>query len=211
MQSAGADCAKLVIISVRERLFQKGQKFFRLSCHPWKCGDGFSVTIQPGKETYPGVHYVPKGGPWDLSAFGHVEAQFANLGQKPIMLNLRIDGQTAEGEWASNTESVTIPPGEAKPAKVFFGYTYGGKPGAKLKTSAITKIVVFVNKSSEEQKFRINAIDAGGEAGEKPPVKPENVRVKPENGVIYGGAVTLDPAQIEARCRDLVYEGAAVY
>jgi len=161
--------------------------------------DGFSVTIQPGKETYPGVHYVPKDGPWDLSAFGHVQAQFANLGQKPIMLNLRVDGQTAEGEWASNTESVTIPPGEAKPAKVFFGYTYGGKPGAKLKTDAISKVVIFVNKSSEEQKFRINAIDAGGEAGEKPPVKPENVRVKPENGVIFGGAVTLDPTQIEAK------------
>lgn len=161
--------------------------------------DGLSVTIQPGKETYPGIHYKPADGSWDLSSFGHVQAQAVNLGKKPVTLNLRIDGQTASGEWASNTEIVTIPPGEAAPVKVYFGHTFGGKPGPKLKTDAITKIVIFAGKSAEEQKFRINAIDAGGEAGEKPPVKPENVRVKPEHGVIFGQNVALEPEQIEAK------------
>ena len=36
---------------------------------------GLVITIQPGKADYPGINLKPEGKAWDLSAFGHVEAQ----------------------------------------------------------------------------------------------------------------------------------------
>ncbi len=158
---------------------------------------GLMVKVQSGQESYPGVHIKPKGGPWNLAAYGHVQARMVNTGSKAISVSLRVDGQTAEGEWASNTESTTIQPGGTGLAKVYFGYTYGQKPGAKLKTAAIAKVVLFVNKSDVEQSFRLEALEAGGPAGEQPPVKPENVRIKPENGLIFGAGVPLRAEQIE--------------
>src|SRR5438309_8645873 len=41
---------------------------------------GIAVTIQPGKEGYPGLKLKPEAAPWDLSAFGHVEARVVNTG-----------------------------------------------------------------------------------------------------------------------------------
>lgn len=158
---------------------------------------GLMVKVQSGQESYPGVHIKPKGGPWDLSAYGHVQARLVNTGIKPILVSLRVDGQTAEGEWGSNTETTSIQPGGTGLAKVYFGFTYGQKPGAKLKTSAIVKVVLFVNKSDVEQSFRLEALEAGGPAGEQPPVKPENVRIKPENGRIFGSGAVLRAEQIE--------------
>ena len=114
---------------------------------------GLMVKVQSGQESYPGVHIKPTVGPWNLAAYGHVQARMVNTGTKPISVSLRVDGQTAEGEWASNTESTTIQPGGTGVAKVYFGYTYGQKPGAKLKTKAIAKVVLFVNKSDVVQSF----------------------------------------------------------
>lgn len=158
---------------------------------------GLLVRVQSGQESYPGVHIKPTRGPWDLSAYGHVQARLVNTGAKPILVSLRVDGQTAEGEWGSNTETTSIQPGGTGVAKVYFGFTYGQKPGAKLKTSAIAKVVLFVNKADVEQSFRLEMLEAGGPAGEQPPVKPENVRIKPVQGQVYGPAVPLRPEQVE--------------
>ena len=159
---------------------------------------GIDVAIASGKEMYPGIHFTPPAGPWDLSAFGHIEAKFTNTGTKKILVNLRVDAKTTGGEWGSNTETAEIKPGESGTAKVFFGYAYGRKPSAKLNTSEITKLVIFNNKSDAEQFYRIESIVAGGPAGEKPPVNPNDVRTKPVNGALLGNGTTLDPLQVEA-------------
>ncbi len=166
-------------------------------------GTGALMTIAVGNEQYPGVHFKPEDA-WDLSAYGWVEGTFTNLGAKPASCALRIDGQSAGGDWGSNTESVTVKPGETAKAKVYFGYAYGGKPSTKLNQSAISKVVIFCEKSKEEQKLRIDSIVAGGKTGDAPPVKPENVRIKPVNGVLYDKSVTLKENQTEGK------EGAIV-
>lgn len=159
---------------------------------------GIGVTIAAGKEMYPGIHFTPPEGPWNLSSFGHIEAKFTNTGSKPILVNLRADAKTTDGEYGSNTETASIKPGESGTAKVFFGYTYGRKPGAKLNTAEITKLVIFNNKSDVEQSYRIESIVAGGPAGEKPPINPNDVRIKPVNGSLLGSDAKIDPPQIDA-------------
>src|SRR5690242_8400591 len=52
---------------------------------------GVVVTIQPGKESYPGVSLKPENGVWDLSKFGHVEARVVNVGEKASSIALRVD------------------------------------------------------------------------------------------------------------------------
>jgi beta-glucanase (GH16 family) len=158
---------------------------------------GLNVSIKSGREEYPGVHLKPAAGAWDLAAYGHVRARIVNTGSKAINVALRVDGQTAEGEWVSNTETAQINPGGTGVAKVYFGYTYGNKPGAKLKPGAVSKFVIFVTRSDVEQTFRIEAIEADGPAGETPPIKPENVRIKPENGVILGPGAVLAAEQLD--------------
>lgn len=166
-------------------------------------GKGALMTIAVGNEQYPGVHFKPEDA-WNLAAFGWVEASFTNQGTKPSTCALRVDGQSATGEWGSNTESVTVKAGETARARVYFGYAYGGKPATKLNQSAISKAVIFCNKSGEEQKILIDSIIAGGKTGDAPPVKPENVRIKPVNGVLYDKSVTLKENQTEGK------EGAIV-
>ena len=153
---------------------------------------GVVVTIAPGNEGYPGVAVKPEGKVWDLSAFGHVSARVANLGTKPLHLALRVDNAGTQGEsW--NTESVTLQPGETGTVTTIFGYSYGKKPGYALQPSAVTQLLLFALKSDAEQSFRIDSLEAGGSAGERPPVAPEDVRIKPDNGALLGG-VKIDPA-----------------
>ena len=97
----------------------------------------------------------------------------------------------ATGVNALRVETTEIKPGESGTAKVIFGYAYGRKPSAKLNTAEITKLVIFNNKSNVEQLYRIESIVAGGLAGEKPPVNPNDVRTKPVNGAILGNGTTL--------------------
>ena len=47
-------------------------------------------------------------------------------------------------------------------------------------------ILLFTGKSESMQSFRIESVVAGGPAGEKPPVAPENIRLKPKNGLLFG-------------------------
>ncbi|MCW3095146.1 MAG: glycoside hydrolase family 16 [Chthonomonadaceae bacterium] len=156
---------------------------------------GLQVTIQPGKEEYPGIGIKPVGGPWNLAAFGHVEAQIVNTGQKPISVALRADDA---GDWStnpSNTESVFLQPGASGTVTVIFGYSYGHKPSHALKPAAIVNILLFTTKSDSEQSFRLLSLSAGGPAGEKPPVEPDAVRTKPINGVLFGPNVAFDAAR----------------
>lgn len=142
------------------------------------------VFVKPGKDDYPGVALAAPGKAWDLSKFGHVEARLTNRGAKPITLSLRVDNA---GDWRDNpwnAESVTLAPGQSGAVTAIFGYSYGHKPGYRLKPSSIPQLLLFASKSAEPQAFSIESIVAAGPAGEKPPVAPEDVRVRPLGGIL---------------------------
>jgi beta-glucanase (GH16 family) len=162
---------------------------------------GIAVTVQPGKESFPGVSLVPDGSEvWDLSSFGHVETRVVNTGTAALSLALRVD---AKGDWKQspwNTENKTIKPGDAATLKVIFGYAYGFKPAFKVNPAEIAKVLLFTEKRPFVQSFRVESLVASGPAGEKPPVDPKSVRVVPKNGVLFAGDSGFDVArQSEAK------------
>ncbi len=162
---------------------------------------GLVITIQPGKAGYPGVNLKPEGAAaWDLSAFGHVEAKVVNTGAKQAMFALRVDNA---GDWHDNpwnTEQAYLKPGERATLTVIFGHQYGHKPGYALKSKEVVNILMFTDKADVAKTFRVESLVAGGPAGEKPPVDPASIRIKPQDGAILGGGVKTDPAkQIDAK------------
>jgi beta-glucanase (GH16 family) len=110
-----------------------------------------------------------------------------------VIVNLRVDNA---GHWKTNPwncESKSIKPGKTEVVKVIFGYQYGMKPGFRLNSSEVINILIFSNKAKEAKQFRIDSIIATGIKGEKPPVKPADVRIKPIKGYLLGGAnIKLD-------------------
>jgi len=161
---------------------------------------GIAVTIQPGKESYPGILVKPEGAAWDLSAFGHVEARVTNTGDKPISVSLRVDNA---GDWRDNpwnTESINLKPGTSGTVTTIFGHSYGRKPGYALKPDAVVGVLMFCLKSDAVQSFRLESLSAGGPAGEKPPVDPKTVRTRPADGILLGAGVVIDAAkQIDSK------------
>lgn len=151
---------------------------------------GVVVTIQPGKEGYPGISLSPQDGKWDLSDFGHIEARIANLGDKPISISLAVDNKPDGAQ--RNTESTTVKPGETGSIKVIFGYGYGKKPSYALKPAEVQRLLFFTTETKAARSFRIESIQAGGPAGEKPPFDPSSARIKPEKGVLFDGTVKID-------------------
>lgn len=161
---------------------------------------GLIVNITAGDAGYPGIGIKPRGQAWDLSPFGHVEARITNTGDKAQSIIMRVDNV---GDWRKepwNTESIDLKPGEAGAAKVIFGYQYGMKPGYKLNPSKVVQVMFFTGKVTQPVSFRIESITAAGPAGEKPPVKPQDVRIKPMAGYVLGGGVKIGVAkQIDAK------------
>ncbi len=162
---------------------------------------GIDVLVKGGPAGYPGFAIVPaQGASWDLSPWGHAKARVTNTGDAQISVNLRVDN---EGPWQNkpwNTEPIWLKPGETKEVKVIFGHQYGYKPGYKLDPGAVTRLLFFLEKSEQDRSFRLEDIQAGGAAGEKPPIDPNAVVVRPAGGIILGPGVTLDPpAKVEAK------------
>ena len=157
---------------------------------------GVLVTIQPGKEGYPGVSLQPDGAAaWDLSAFGHVEARVVNTGSKPMLFALRVDNA---GDWHDNpwnTEQTYLQPGKSATVTTIFGHSYGHKPSYALKAAAVVNLLMFTVKSDAVVSFRLESLVAGGAAGEKPPVDPLSIRIKPDNGILFGEGVAVDAAK----------------
>ncbi len=149
--------------------------------------DGVEVAIQAaGTSSFPGVRIQPEK-PWDVSTNGRIEAIVTNTSAKPMRISMRVDDAAEE----TGSVSVGIQPGETKAVPVYLDYT--GK--AKLKSSAIQAILIFGSKSPNAQTFRIDRVVAAGPAGEKPPVDPKTLAVKPAKGIIFGEGVTADTAK----------------
>jgi beta-glucanase (GH16 family) len=171
--------------------------------------DGLTVTIRPGDDGYPGVTLTPPAGAasWDLSACGHVAASVMNLGEKPVTVCLRVDD---DGDWKANpwnAENLSLKAGETGTAKVIFGHSFGHKPAYKLKPAAVTKLLLFAGKVKDAPTvFRVSALAAAGEAGEKPPVDPKSIRVAPPGGVLLSAKAGV-AALLEARDLAAVWSG----
>ena len=154
---------------------------------------GIVLSAASGPDGYPGIELTPKTGTaWDLSPFGHVAATVTNLGAKPVGVHLRIDNDADWQLGPSNSESVYLAPGKSGTITIIFGYSYGKKPSYPLKSSAVVRMLVFLNKSAEAQSIRIESIMAAGPAGEKPPVDPASIRIKPTDGYLFGGAASFE-------------------
>ena len=160
--------------------------------------DGKAITVQlpAGKGNYAGIQVYPSGGAatWDLTPYGHVEAKITNTGTTKIAFNLLAKG-VAQGQPGGDCEIVGINPGETKVVKTIFGYAFGFHPGALLEPASISQIVLYVGKTTVDQSFRVEELQAAGPAGEKPPFNPDYVVTKPVNGVILGQGATFDPAK----------------
>ncbi len=157
---------------------------------------GLVVNIAAGENGYPGLSIKPDKPAWNLSKFGYIEAKITNTGDSTVNVSLRVDN---EGHWKTNPwncESKSIKPGKTEVIKVIFGYQYGMKPGFKLNSSEIINLLIFSSKAKEAKQFRIDSIIAGGQSGDKPPIKPENVRIKPVKEYLLGGAdIKVDVAK----------------
>ncbi len=153
---------------------------------------GIDVVVAGSAEGYPGFAIAPsKGDVWDLSPWGNVQAKITNTGAANLAVNMRVDNA---GEWKDspwNTESISLKPGETKELKIIFGYQYGYKPGYKLKSDAVVRVLIFVGKSSKDRTFRVEELLAGGAAGDKPPVDPNAVRERPLGGLLLGAGAKL--------------------
>ena len=138
-----------------------------------------------GQNQWPGIEFHPQKGDWDLSAQGHVEIELKNTSAKPLSIGLRVDNS---GDWRKspwNSENIYLKPGEKRIGKVIFGYQYGFQKGYKLDPSKVRAVKVFLNgKSKEVRTLELGALIASGASGEKPPVDPSRVVVKPKNGKI---------------------------
>ncbi|MDD2599584.1 MAG: glycoside hydrolase family 16 protein [Kiritimatiellae bacterium] len=162
---------------------------------------GIDVVVAGSSEGYPGFAVAPsKGEVWDLAPWGNVQARVTNTGAEKLSVSLRVDnvGDWKDDPW--NTESVSLKPGETGELKVIFGYHYGYKPGYKLKSDAVNRVLIFVGKSAKERSFRIEELQASGAAGDKPPVDPNAVVERPQGGLILGaGAQLVNAAKFEVK------------
>jgi beta-glucanase (GH16 family) len=157
---------------------------------------GITVQLPTGKGNYAGIQVYPPGGAptWDLTPYGHIEANITNTGTTVIRFNIVVKGGSS-GSPAQDAEIVGMKPGESKVVKCFFGYAWGFKPGPVLEPASINQIILFVGKTTVDQSFRVENLQAAGTAGEKPPFNPDNVVTVPPNGVILGQGATFDPAK----------------
>ena len=151
--------------------------------------DGVAVSIQAsGPSGFPGLRVQPPA-PWDLSAYGRVDAVVANTCQRPLRLSIRVDDATGE----TGAATVALKPGETQTLPLYLGYA---STKARLKASAIASVLLFVGKAPEAQSFRLVRLEAAGPAGDKPPVDPKTVAVRPANGLLCGPGLAVTPAQL---------------
>ncbi len=158
-------------------------------------GNGIEVTVKAGPQGYPGVALKPAGGAvWDLSLYGHAEAKITNTGAKKISLSLRVDNEGDSKSQSWNCEGKILEPGQTKTIRVYFGYSYGFKPGFKLNPEKVSQILFFTGKTDADLSFRIENILGAGWVGEKIGVDPDRVAKKPVQGILFDAS---HPVKIE--------------
>ena len=168
-------------------------------------GSTIRVQLPAAKGDYAGIQVYPPAGAatWDLTPYGHIETKITNTCATVIRFNIVVKG-VSSGAPAQDAEIVAIKPGESKVVPCFFGYAWGFKPGPVLEPASISQIILFVPKTTVDQSFTVENLQAAGAAGEKPPFNPDNVVNVPQKGVILGEGATFDVT------RQVVANGAKV-
>ncbi|MGI5869318.1 MAG: glycoside hydrolase family 16 protein [Kiritimatiellia bacterium] len=161
---------------------------------------GFDMHIKKGDAPWPGIVLNPADGkPWNLVLHGHVEAKVTNTGDAETVINLRVDnaGPSSENRW--NAEMKKLSPGQSAVIRVYFGYSYNFQRGFKLDPEAVTRLLFFCTKPDRDVSFRIEDIKAAGWAGEPVGINPDEVRIKPDGGVLFGaGKPAKDAIRLHA-------------
>lgn len=156
--------------------------------------DGLALSLAVGPTPYPGVTITPADGkPWVLTTYGHIEANVTNTGSAPATINLRID-DNGPGDKAWNAESLLIGAGDTRKLRVYFGYSYGLRPGHPLKSEAVTRVLFFTGAVKSAQSFRISGLTAGGTPDESVKVINELPRRVPADGQLLAARDQFDPA-----------------
>ncbi len=141
---------------------------------------GTVLRVQTGTEAdWPGATFRAPA-PWDLSALERVAVQVRNLGQKPVTVRVRVDGEGSdpEGSRGSVTDRQTLQPGESGTVRVRLrrrlppaladklfgmrGYPGGLDKDKGVEAARITRVLVFVGKPKSKHVFEIDAIRAEG-------------------------------------------------
>jgi beta-glucanase (GH16 family) len=163
-------------------------------------GKALEVTCTPADNGFPGVTLKPAAGLWNLTSCGKVEADVTNLDVAKLTVCLRVDN--AGDRW--DAENVYIPAGQSATARVLFGYSWGQR-GYALDPAKVTQILVFTEKPKQVVKFRIDAVRAAGQPGEKPAGMVD--KLKPTNGVLTDFA-GMSATQAMARGAQVSLAGA---
>ena len=166
------------------------------------------VTCPAGKG-YPGVHLrsQPTGtkaepATWDLTGRAWVAARVHNPTDHAMRVLIRADnaGDWRKGPW--NTQPSSVPAGETREVKVWFGYSHGNK-AFELDPSKVVAVLVFLMNPKQEGVFHVEGLCAGGKTGDRPPFAKRDPRVRPAGGVLFSASAAkgckIDARSAEAR------------
>lgn len=157
------------------------------------------VTMKAGDAPWPGISIKPEDGkPWNLGLYGHVEAKVTNIGTKRVNLSLRVDNIAPGVKDPFNSEGKVIEPGQTKTLRVYFGHSYGYRPGYKLDPQAVTQLLFFTGKLADDVAFQVERIQGAGWPGEQIGVDPDRVAKKPAGGILLDPNTPITPAQLGA-------------
>src|SRR5690606_17810478 len=123
---------------------------------------------------------------WDLSNFESVQADVTNTGSAPVRIGMRVDNPGAPDH--SNTEIVSIPPGQTRTVKVTFGMSWGSQAYA-LDPAQVTSLLVFADKPKSAGSVAVGQVKANRKqyaqvpdwVGTRPPVEGDWVQTLNEN------------------------------
>jgi len=156
-------------------------------------GKGLDIMVKAGKYGYPGASIKPAK-PWDLSQAGYVEASVTNTGTEPIWVVLQLANSDIN---VYSAAGVRLTAGVTQSVRTYIGNAWGKKISGFDATN-IPMMLVYIGKTATDKPFRVESITVGGAAGEQPPVDPNSIVTRPENGVMVGPQVKLDAKQVAA-------------
>ncbi len=138
---------------------------------------GGALVVQTGHDQrWPGVTLRAPHGHWDLSAHWFLTVDLTNPAEAPVKVFCRVDNPGADGSNHCVTESLALGAHEAATLIVPFQPTpwqlskplkligMRGNPVhvAKLDPSAVTQILLFVTGPTDDHRFHVTRIAAGG-------------------------------------------------
>lgn len=130
------------------------------------------------QQPWPGIALKPDGGPWNLSACGHVAVHLRNTSPAPLTLHCRVDNDGADGREHCLTGTTTLAPGadglitvpltragdDRMDGKLFGMRGYPkrrGGPGT-VDPAKITQLLIFLNRPAEDRSFEVLDARAAG-------------------------------------------------